>query len=267
MEIRYANAKQFPIRNVLALDPANHTGLISTVSNDEVVWKVFSRRIASLRVSELMEKLSAYRHPKADGKRSGTGVFFVTNDGGVGWTTIYGTTYEMLLAIETIVDRYLVYPPLVFIERPHPQNATLCQTVGCLCGMFLTALGVHPVIATPQRYKEPQRVFRSFLRRHGVVYENPTPHELDATLLVVQTLDDAVSFGGDEDASDETVPIEEFVLDIERLHEPELLSESFRHRRVNESDVHRFVSSVLLAITHRSDRFVSEAKKALRLVL
>ncbi|MEM4168095.1 MAG: hypothetical protein QXW98_06600 [Candidatus Caldarchaeum sp.] len=171
------------IFGVISIDPAGHTGILGgTLAND---FRVMRSLTAHRSYINLHRELSNYYHPatKAKGNnRSGTGVFMVTKDGHLLFATIRGTTKEMIQGVLTLVDRYGEYDVLPIIERPHPDNVSTNQTASYLAGAFAAGFQTEAIIVSPHRYTYPKREFHRYLRRFGVVYHEPTEHEVDAFL-------------------------------------------------------------------------------------
>lgn len=177
------------IYGVISIDPAGHTGILGgTLAND---FRLVRGLTAHRAFINLHHELSFYYHPSVKVKgdqRSGTGVFMVTKDGDLLFATIRGTTRELLHGVLALVDRYSEYDVLPIIERPHPNNVSTNQTASYLAGVFAAGFQTETIIVSPHRCAYPKREFHRYLSRFGVVYHNPTEHEVDAFLNFYTTI-------------------------------------------------------------------------------
>ena len=188
MEINLVTPKIMPkITGVMSIDPAAHSGLSTGSIVNDLRW------IQSLSFHDdpkrILLQTQRFKHPliriRGD-KTSGTGVFFVTEHGRFGWTTLQGFTSEIIYDLFQITEEYLGTTPFFILEKPHPDNVSVMFSFAYIAGALCFAYETEPIIIHPRKYPNQRKIYEAFSRKFGFKYE-PTPHELDATIRFIET--------------------------------------------------------------------------------
>lgn len=258
MLYKMAETKVKPkVYSVIAIDPAAHGGLSAyTLAND---YRILQGLSAHRDLNQLYEQLSLYEHPiqrvKGD-EKSGTGVFLITRNGNFIFATLRGNTHTVLHQLYQLISVNTDIP-IIMIERPHPNNVALNQTAGIFAGLAF-CFNTFPVVLPPRDWgHNAKRLFNIYLRRFGVRYDNPSPHEIDAFLHFYSVFyPERTRIENDEtdeaeDASKEVGEIREIVISDEGYLPPATLPSVISINNKRYEDLERFAEYLVTAAEHK----------------